>query len=377
MRKPAATSGRTAPMTLSWMVGPRGPDCRENRRGSPAVPAPRRDRPRAAEAGWRARLRRIWRSRPCLASSRSTPRETHAHSICWNVATDRDPDNALATALAAWARAQRIVYHFSATPVEERARAPTWRGRRGPSPTTRRYSPFLAMPSPRFTTSMPRALSSARRCRWMPGRRGPGVAAVGSTCTRATSESADRAVQASRLTWHRTILWHSTVWCGIGCAHFNAGRYSDAATLARARARRDILGDMDPSDPMPRLRSWRRRDRGPSQPCQLQDHYPRAHGLLVQQGLPPLPHAFRHRVVEALHTVGLPRLMFRNSHVRCPPSHAIAGEAKQSPVHPCNIPRIIAWLAMAGAAATSRSLLAPSRPETVVIYLTPSRPGRG
>ena len=39
------------------------------------------------------------------------------------LATDRDPDNALATALAAWARAQRIVYHFSATPVEERTRS--------------------------------------------------------------------------------------------------------------------------------------------------------------------------------------------------------------------------------------------------------------
>ena len=38
-------------------------------------------------------------------------------------AMDRDPNHALATALAAWAHVQRVVYHFTATPEEERARS--------------------------------------------------------------------------------------------------------------------------------------------------------------------------------------------------------------------------------------------------------------
>src|SRR4029453_6483947 len=37
-------------------------------------------------------------------------------------AMDRDPHHGLATALASWAHAQRIVYHFSHDPVAERAR---------------------------------------------------------------------------------------------------------------------------------------------------------------------------------------------------------------------------------------------------------------
>ena len=38
-------------------------------------------------------------------------------------ATDRDPNDALATALSAWARMQRVVYHFTTTPLKERVRA--------------------------------------------------------------------------------------------------------------------------------------------------------------------------------------------------------------------------------------------------------------
>src|SRR3954469_3229130 len=38
-------------------------------------------------------------------------------------AMERDPGNALATALAAWARVQRVVYHFASDLREERARS--------------------------------------------------------------------------------------------------------------------------------------------------------------------------------------------------------------------------------------------------------------
>src|SRR5260370_16018405 len=38
-------------------------------------------------------------------------------------AMERDPDHALATALAAWAYGQRVIYHFAATPDQDRARS--------------------------------------------------------------------------------------------------------------------------------------------------------------------------------------------------------------------------------------------------------------
>ena len=38
-------------------------------------------------------------------------------------AMELDPDHALSTALAAWAHAQRVVYHFTSAPAEERARS--------------------------------------------------------------------------------------------------------------------------------------------------------------------------------------------------------------------------------------------------------------
>src|SRR5882757_3872536 len=50
--------------------------------------------------------------------------EGHARALeLLERAMDRDPDHALATALAAWARVQRVVYHFTAEPREELARS--------------------------------------------------------------------------------------------------------------------------------------------------------------------------------------------------------------------------------------------------------------
>lgn len=78
-------------------------------------------------------------------------------------ATDRDPDHALALALAAWAYVQRVVYHFAA--------------------------------------------------RSTPARRGPGAAAGGSTCTR---ETPSRRSSGSRLhlILRRMIPLPSTIWWG-------------------------------------------------------------------------------------------------------------------------------------------------------------------
>ena len=50
--------------------------------------------------------------------------EGNAHALeMLERAMERDPGNALATALAAWAYGQRVVYHFASTPTEDRARS--------------------------------------------------------------------------------------------------------------------------------------------------------------------------------------------------------------------------------------------------------------
>ena len=46
-------------------------------------------------------------------------------------AMDMDPDHPLATALAAWAHVQRVVYHFTSAPCRSAREASNWRTRRG------------------------------------------------------------------------------------------------------------------------------------------------------------------------------------------------------------------------------------------------------
>ncbi len=221
------------------------------------------------------------------------------------LATDRDPDNALATALAAWARAQRIVYHFSATPVEERTRSADLarKARNLADDAT-----VLAILGNALTALhdldaaglvIRKALSVDAGSAWAWSRSG------WIDVYRGDSESAiERFNIALDLAPNDPLAFNSFV--GIGCAHFNAGRYSDAA-----RWQERALGE-HPSA------TWIHRTLCPAYVlggdetearrslANLREHYPQLTVALVQQGLPPLPHAFRHRVVEALHTVGLP-----------------------------------------------------------------------
>lgn len=61
------------------------------------------------------------RAMPCVLSLNA---DGNAHALeLLERAMGRDPDHALATALAAWAYGQRVVYHFAATPNEDRARS--------------------------------------------------------------------------------------------------------------------------------------------------------------------------------------------------------------------------------------------------------------
>jgi tetratricopeptide (TPR) repeat protein len=93
---------------------------------------------------------------------------------------------------------------------------------------------------------------------------------------------------------------------GIGVAHFNAGRFREAA-LWQQRA----------LDEHPQLAWMHRtlcpaymyagaRDEAADSARRLMDGYPELTLAKVTDGLPPLPQATRERLVEALQDVGLP-----------------------------------------------------------------------
>jgi hypothetical protein len=93
---------------------------------------------------------------------------------------------------------------------------------------------------------------------------------------------------------------------GIGCAHFGAGRYVEAAhwqrrALIEHPSATWIHRTMCPAYVLIGAESEARRS-----VTALREHYPELTVSEVQKGLPPLPRAYCDLVFDALHTVGLP-----------------------------------------------------------------------
>ena len=93
---------------------------------------------------------------------------------------------------------------------------------------------------------------------------------------------------------------------GIGCAHFAAGNYAEAARWQQ----RGLIGHpsanwvhrtLCPAYVLAGAKSEARRSLGA-----LREEYPQLTLSEVQKGMPPLPQAYRNLVVDALHGVGLP-----------------------------------------------------------------------
>jgi tetratricopeptide (TPR) repeat protein len=220
-------------------------------------------------------------------------------------AMERDPGNALATALAAWARVQRVVYHFATDLREERARG-IQLVRKAQSLAA--DPPVLAILGNALTllhdldaaeAVIRRALSVDGGCAWAWSRSGFIDVYKGDP------ESAiERFKIALDLAPHDSLAFNSAV--GIGCAHFKAGRYAEAAHW-QERA----LGD-HPSA------AWIHRTLCPAYALSgasadarrsvtaLRQRYPNLTISDVQQGMPPLPQTYRDQVVDALQTAGLP-----------------------------------------------------------------------
>jgi tetratricopeptide (TPR) repeat protein len=220
-------------------------------------------------------------------------------------AMERDPDHALATALAAWARVQRVVYHFTTDPAAERARSIelTRKARALAGDAT-----ALAVLGNALTLlddldgadqTIRKALAidggsawAWSRSGWIDVYKGDALSAI------------ERFKIALDLAPHDTLAFNSLV--GIGCAYFKAGNYAEAAHW-QARGLREhpsstwVHRTLCPAYLLGGARSEARRSL-----IALRGQYPDLTIAEVQQGMPPLPQSYRDQVVEALHSVGLP-----------------------------------------------------------------------
>lgn len=220
-------------------------------------------------------------------------------------AIERDPDNALANALAAWAHIQRIVYYFTTTPDLDRARGAALARK---ALTVAKDATTLAVLGNAITllhdldtaeTVIRKALAVDGGSAWAWSRSGWLDVYKG---------DADSAIErfkiALDLAPHDSLAFNSLV--GIGCAHFNAGRYADAAHWQQ-RALLDhpsaiwVHRTLAPAYVLSGAQAEAQRSL-----ATLREHHPDLTIPEIEQGLPPLPPASCALVVEALHAIGLP-----------------------------------------------------------------------
>jgi len=220
-------------------------------------------------------------------------------------ALDRDPDHALATALAAWAYGQRVVYHFAATPKQDRARSAELTRK---AQTLAADATVLAVLGNALTLLhdldaadlvIRKALSIDGGSAWAWSRSGWIDVYNGD------AESAiERFKIALDLAPNDCLAFNSMV--GVGCAHFERGRYRDAAdwqrrALVEHPSATWIHQTMCPAYVLVGAESEARRS-----VTALREDYPELTVSELQQGLPPLPQSYCTRVIDALHSVGLP-----------------------------------------------------------------------
>jgi tetratricopeptide (TPR) repeat protein len=220
-------------------------------------------------------------------------------------ARDRDPDDALAASLAAWAHAQRIIYHFSLNPLEERARSVDLARRAlalgGDATALALLGNALTSLHDLETAELVvrKALSIDGGSAWAWGRSG------WIDVYKGEPESAiERFMIALELAPQDSLSFNNLV--GIGVAHFDAGRYLEAARWqARALAEHPtavwVHRTMCPAYVLAGAEHEARRSL-----ASLRAHYPDLTVAGVQQCLPPLQPAVRDLIFDALQTVGLP-----------------------------------------------------------------------
>jgi AraC-like DNA-binding protein/TolB-like protein len=220
-------------------------------------------------------------------------------------AMDQDPNHPLATALAAWAHVQRVVYHFTHAPQQERARslelAHRARGLGGDATVLAILGNALSLLNEFDTADLVTRKALAMdggsawawsRGGWIDVYKGDPHAAI------------ERFKIALDLAPYDPLAFNSMV--GIGCALFIAGQYAEGAqwqerALAEHPSASWVHRTLCPAHVLAGQAPQARRSLGA-----LRQHYPDLTVSEVQLGMPPLPPSQCDLVVGALQEAGLP-----------------------------------------------------------------------
>ncbi len=220
-------------------------------------------------------------------------------------AMDRDPDHPLAIALAAWAHVQRVVYHFTQEPQQERARSLELAHRAralcndatvlavlGNALTLLREFDAADLVTRKALAMDGGSAWAWSRSGWIDVYKGDPRSAI------------ERFKIALDLAPHDPLAFNSMV--GIGCAYFTAGQYAEGAHwqergLAEHPSASWVHRTLCPSYVLAGQGPEARRSLGA-----LQQHYPDLTVSEVQRGMPPLPPHQCDLVVGALQEAGLP-----------------------------------------------------------------------
>ncbi|MCA6114463.1 helix-turn-helix domain-containing protein [Bradyrhizobium sp. WSM 1738] len=220
-------------------------------------------------------------------------------------AMDQDPDHPLAIALAAWAHVQRVVYHFTHAPQEERARslelARRARALCGDATVLAILGNALSLlrefDAADLVTRRALAIDGGSawawsRSGWIDVYKGDPQSAV------------ERFKIALDLAPHDPLAFNSMV--GIGCALFTAGQYAEGAhwqerALAEHPTASWVHRTLCPAHVLAGQAPQARRSLDA-----LRQHYPDLTVSEVHRGMPPLPPSQCDLVVGALQEVGLP-----------------------------------------------------------------------
>ena len=220
-------------------------------------------------------------------------------------AMDRDPKHGLATALASWAHAQRIVYHFSHDPVADRARGLEL-ARKGQA--LAEDSTVLAVLGNALTllneldaaeAVTRRALSLDGGSAWAWSRSGWIDLYKGNA-----PSAIERLTIALDLAPQDPLAFNSMV--GIGCAHFTVGRYRNAAHWQLRALAEHPSAVWVHRTLCPALALGGAAPEASRSLSALRQHYPDLTLPELRLGMPPLPPESRDLIVEALQTAGLP-----------------------------------------------------------------------
>jgi AraC-like DNA-binding protein/tetratricopeptide (TPR) repeat protein len=220
-------------------------------------------------------------------------------------ALDRNPDAAFPTALAAWAYAQRIVYHLSADPMAERVRglelARKAQRLAGDSTVLAVLGNALTLLEEfaAATHVVGQALAIDGGCAWAWSRSG------WLDVYRGDAESAiERFKIALDLAPEDSLAFNSMA--GMGCAYFKAGKYAEAAYWQQRAVNEHPSSIWMHRTLCPAYLLTGARSEASQSLAALRAGHPDLTVSQVRLCMPPLPQTYRDLVVGALSELGLP-----------------------------------------------------------------------